>query len=574
VTRPRLWAPRAESVELVVEGRRAGMAPTERGWFEAPIELDAGTDYAYALDQGEPLPDPRSPWQPHGVNGFSRTVDHEAFAWSDEGWPGFVLGQSVLYELHIGTFSAEGTFDGAIAHLPDLVALGVTAVEVMPIAEFSGQHGWGYDGVDLYAPHHAYGGPDGFRRLVDACHAAGLGVVLDVVYNHLGPSGNYLDRFGPYFTDTYGTPWGTAVNVDGEGSDEVRAFIIEDALMWLRDYHVDGLRLDAVHAIYDMSAVHVLEELSARVDELSAELGRPLWVIAESDQNNPRLVRARSEGGYGLHAHWLDDVHHAIHTVLTGERDSYYADYGTLADLAKALTNGYVYDGQFSPHRQRRHGRPPTGVPADRFVVAIQNHDQIGNRAQGDRLNHLVGIERAKVAAALLLTAPFVPMLFQGEEWAASTPFQYFTDHEDPELGKAVSEGRRKEFAGFGWKPEDVPDPQDRATFERSVLRWDERQAEPHASMVRWYTDLIALRRSTPALLDPDLAHIAVEIDEAAGTVVVRRGEVTVAANLGTAPTGLTAQGQLRLASSDAVTADGRRVSLPPDAVAVLVAAG
>src|SRR5690606_31291439 len=354
----------------------------------------------------------------------------------------------------VGTFTPPGTFEAAIDRLPHLVELGVDAVELLPIAQFSGRRGWGYDGVDLFAPHHAYGGPDGLKRLVDACHRHGLGVVLDVVYNHLGPEGNHLPEFGPYFSDRHTTNWGPAINYDGPGSDAVRRFVVDNALMWLRDYHVDGLRLDAVHAIVDDSAHHLLTELASEVDALATRLGRPLFLIAESDLNDPRFVRSRDAGGHGLDAAWADEWHHALHAALSGEREGYYRDFGSLAHLAKALRQAWVYDGVYSPHRRRRHGRPPVGLSGHQFVVCTQNHDQVGNRARGERTSQLLSVERLEIAAALLLTSPFVPLLFQGEEWGARTPFLYFTDHEDPALARAVSEGRRNEFRAFGWDPE------------------------------------------------------------------------------------------------------------------------
>jgi maltooligosyltrehalose trehalohydrolase len=557
----RVWAPHSRRVEVVLGRERHAMTRDEGGWWSAP-GATAGARYGFSLDGRDVRPDPRSNFQPDGVLGLSEIVDHAAHRWNDAGWRGAALAGSVIYELHVGTFTPEGTFDSAAEKLSHLVDLGVTAVEIMPVAEFGGDRGWGYDGAALYAPHHAYGGPAGLKRFVDACHAAGLAAVLDVVYNHLGPVGNFLAEFGPYFTDRYHTPWGAAINYDGRGSDEVRRYIVDNALMWIRDYHFDGLRLDAVHAILDESPTHVLEQLAREVHDAHPHA----FLIAESDMNDPRLVWPPERGGYGMDGVWSDDWHHSLHALVTGERTGYYEDFGRPEQLAKALRQAWVYDGVYSRHRGRTQGRSPAGVPSQRFVVAAQNHDQVGNRAVGDRLSrHL------EAAAALLLTSPFTPMIFQGQEWAASTPFQYFTDHEDPEHGKAVSEGRRKEFAGFGWKPEDVPDPQDPATFERSVLRWDERQAEPHADMLRWYTDLIALRRSTPALLDPDLAHVTVEVDEAARTIVVRRGEVTVAANLGTTSAELEVAGQLHLASNAQAQADGQRVKLPPDAVAILL---
>ena len=571
----RVWAPRARvSVDVVVGDRRVAMTPTgERGWYTAEVAgAAAGDDYAFSLDGADPLPDPRSPWQPGGVHGPSRLVDHTAFPWTDTRWKGMHLPSAVLYELHVGTFSPPGTFEGVIGRLDHLVELGVDAVELMPVAQFSGPRGWGYDGVDLYAPHELYGGPDGLKRLVDACHARDLGVVLDVVYNHLGPEGNHLDRFGPYFTDFYATPWGSAVNFDRAGSDEVRRFVIDNALMWLRDYHVDGLRVDAVHAIVDTSACHILEQLTGEVDALARALGRPLSVIAESDLNDPRIVRPREAGGFGCDAQWSDDFHHALHTVLTGETGGYYADFGSLADLAAALEHAYVYQGRWSAHRERTHGRAPDGLPPWRFLAYAQNHDQVGNRATGDRLSANVGAGRLKVAAALALTSPFVPLLFQGEEWGARTPFQYFTSHEDPELGRAVSQGRRSEFAAFGWRPDEVPDPQDVETFERSRLHWDDLEVERHRDLFAWYRELIALRRCTSALADGGWP--VVRFDEHERWLVSERCGLAVAVNLaeGRRCVPVSDDRELRalLASAPDVTVARGAVELPPDSVAIL----
>ena len=580
-----VWAPHAERVDVVLDGDRRAMSRLDRGWWAADVaEAGAGTDYLLAVDGGEPRPDPRSPWQPDGVDGPSRLVDHRGFAWTDRSWRGLHLPGAVLYELHVGTFTPAGTFEAVIDHLDHLVDLGVDAIELLPVAEFSGDRGWGYDGADLYAPHHAYGGPHGLKRLVDACHHRGLAVVLDVVYNHLGPAGNYLSQFGPYFTDRHTTNWGDAINFDGPDSDGVRAFVIDNALMWLRDYHIDGLRLDAVHAIEDSSAAHLLEEMGTEVRRLAAEVRRPLFVVAESDLNDPRFVRSPDAGGYGLDAVWADEFHHALRAVLTGERDGYYADFGSLELLTKAIRQAWVYTGDYSPYRRRVHGRPPAGLGGDRFVVFLQNHDQIGNRAIGDRITDKVSSGRAKVGAALMLLSPFLPMIFQGEEWAASTPFQYFTDHQDPDLGKAVSEGRRREFAAFGWSPDEVPDPQDPATFQQSKLDWDELTSEPHRSMVDWYRRLIALRREIPSLLSGRRDKVRTTFDEQQGWVLVEREQVIVAANLGAEPVTLPLpSGAELLAGSDpAVVVDGTggsagggtgagaAVELPPDAVAIL----
>jgi len=572
----RVWAPGRQRVEVVLGSRRVTMERGAGGWWTGVADgAGPGADYAFSLDGGPPRPDPRSPFQPTGVCGPSRLVDHAAFAWSDSGWRGLPLAGSVLYELHVGTFSAEGTFDGAIGHLGHLAELGVDAIELMPVAEFSGDRGWGYDGVDLFAPHHAYGGPDGLKRLVDAAHDHGLGVVMDVVYNHLGPAGNYLPEFGPYFSATHQTNWGPAVNFDGPGSDEVRRFVIDNAVAWLRDYHCDGLRLDAVHAIADDSATHILEQLADEVSALEAHLGRTLSLVAESDRNDPRFVRGREAGGYGLDAAWADEWHHALHATLTGERDGYYEDFGPLPLLAKALRQAWVYDGVYSPHRGRVHGRPPAGLAGSQFVVAAQNHDQVGNRAAGERAGALMSDGRLRVAAALLLTSPFVPLLFQGEEWGATTPFQYFTGHPDPELGRKVSQGRRAEFSAFGWDPDQVPDPQDPATFERSRLRWTEIDSERSVSLLDWYRRLIALRRGTASLTDPRLCRTETACDTAAGWLVVRRGTVTVAVNLGVAawafPAGPAAE--ILAASDPGIERADRDLILPPDSVVIVTGA-
>ena len=575
MNRFRVWAPAASRVEIEVDGTQLLMIPGDGGWWTVEVDgCGPGSDYTYRLDGGPPLPDPRSAFQPSGVHGPSRLVDHDAFPWTDGAWRGAHLPSAVVYELHVGTFSPEGTFDGAIERLDHLVALGIDAVELMPVAEFSGDRGWGYDGVDLYAPHHVYGGPDGCKRLVDACHNRGLAVILDVVYNHLGPAGNYLPRFGPYFTDRYRTPWGEAVNLDGPGSDEVRAFFLDNATQWLVDYHMDGLRLDAVHAILDTSAVHFLEELSSRVNELANAVGRRLWLVAESDLNDPRLVRAVDAGGYGLDAQWSDDFHHALHVAITGERSGYYQDFDGIADVVTALGGTFVYAGRFSAHRGRRHGRAASGLPGWKFFGYLQNHDQVGNRAMGERSSMLMSIDRLRVAAALVLLGPFVPMLFQGEEWGASTPFQYFTDHADAELGAQVSEGRRREFASFGWET-GVPDPQDPATFARSVLDWDEVELDDHAALLRWHTDLIELRRCWPELTNGRVDQAGVDVR--AGVLWFRRGRVAVIANLGsTEATWPGPEGPHRLLAASGPGArigeDGT-IAVPAESVAVVAAA-
>jgi maltooligosyltrehalose trehalohydrolase len=538
------------------------------GWFELEGGLEPGDDYMFVLDGGAPRPDPRSAWQPYGVHGASRVVDHGAFAWTDAGWRGRNLSDCVVYELHVGTFSDAGTLDGAVEHIGRLVELGVGAVELMPTAAFPGDRGWGYDGVDLYAVHSAYGGPDALKRFVDACHHAGLAVIVDVVYNHLGPDGNNLAEFGPYFTDRYRTPWGDAINYDGADSDEVRRFAVDNALMWLRDYHCDGLRLDAVHAIVDISAVHLVEEIATAAHAVSVEMSRQPWVIAESDLNDPRVVNTAERGGYGCDAQWSDDFHHALHASLTGERVGYYCDFGRVEDVALALHNVFVNPGGYSTFRRRRHGRPVVAMPTTRFLGYMQDHDQVGNRAQGERSAALMSTGRLQIAAALVLLGPFVPMLFAGEEWAASTPFQYFTDHEAT-VGRLVSDGRRREFAAFGWDPSTVPDPQDAATFERSKLCWAEREREPHATVLRWHRELIDLRGRMPSLRDGSTVALPVEYDERGRGLVMRRPDVTVACNWGQATIEVpVSPSTVVLSSAEPVPSSGG-VLLAPDSVVV-----
>jgi maltooligosyltrehalose trehalohydrolase len=577
MTQLRVWAPGARTVEVQCSGTRAPMTRTDGGWWSVELRDAApGSDYSFMLEGGAPLPDPRSAWQPFGVHGPSRIVDHSAFRWSDRGWSAPELASGVIYELHIGTFTPAGTFDAAIDRLGHLVDLGATHVELMPVAEFPGDRGWGYDGVDLFAPHHDYGGPDGLKRLVDACHARGLAVILDVVYNHFGPSGNYLPRFGPYLTDRHSTPWGDAVNLDGEGSDEVRRFFCDNAKMWLRDYHFDGLRLDAVHAIIDTSALHFLEQLAGEVHQLGAELGRHLLVVAESDLNDPRLIRPIELGGYGLDALWCDDFHHALHAMLTAERSGYYIDFGRLTDLATALRHGFVYEGRYSAYRGHRHGRSAKGIPGDRFIGFTQNHDQVGNRAKGERTSHLASIARLKIGAAFLLTAPLVPLIFQGEEWGASTPFQYFTGHEDAELARAVSAGRRREFARFGWRPEEIPDPQARETFERSKLRWEELGREPHRGLLDWYRRLIRLRKAVPELRDGCFDRVRTQFDEDARWLVIERAPIVMAANLSdasqTIPIPPDSPTRVVMESAQVVLASREAIELPAHSIAILAA--
>ncbi|MFE7873072.1 malto-oligosyltrehalose trehalohydrolase [Micromonospora humida] len=570
-----VWAPDVARLRLRLPGvadhdMRAG----PDGWWRVEVpDAGPGTDYAFLLDDEDtPLPDPRSAWQPAGVHGPSRRYDHAAFAWTDQGWTGRQLPGSILYELHVGTFTPEGTFDAAIDRLDHLVDLGVDLIELLPVNAFNGEHNWGYDGVCWFAPHEPYGGPDGLKRLVDAAHAKGLGVILDVVYNHFGPSGAYAPSFAPYLSEQ-SNPWGRTVNLDGPHSDGVRRYIVDSVLMWLRDYHVDGLRLDAVHAMPDSRATHVLEQVAVEVESLATHLGRPLSLIAESDLNDPRLITAREAGGYGLHAQWNDDAHHALHTLLTGERQGYYGDFGSLECLTDVLTGAFFHAGTWSSFRNRTHGRPVDRhtVPGHRFVAYLQNHDQVGNRATGDRISAGLSPALLRVGAMLLLTAPFTPMLFMGEEWAASTPWQFFTSHPEPELAAAVATGRRREFAAHGWPPGEVPDPQDPQTFLRSRLDWAELDKPEHREMYEFYRRLIALRKSRADLSDPRLHRM--EVRHGDQFLVVRRGECLVVANLAGRPQRVTLPGVARrvlLTTGEGVTVMRDRVELPAETAAIV----
>ncbi|MFJ4572499.1 malto-oligosyltrehalose trehalohydrolase [Streptomyces sp. NPDC088846] len=582
-----VWAPDADSVELRLAGapRAMGRDPLRDGWWTVDAEASDGDRYGFVLNGGgdggdgdggaeggsaggggSVLPDPRSRRQPDGPDGESAVVDHSAYAWRND-WAGRELPGAVLYELHIGTYTGEGTFDAAAARLGHLAGLGITHVSLMPVCPFPGTHGWGYEGVSLWAVHEPYGGPEGLKRFVDTAHGLGLAVVLDVVHNHLGPSGNHLPAFGPYFTETHHTPWGAAVNLDAPGSDEVRAYLLGSALAWLRDYRLDGLRLDAVHALADDRALTFLEELSAATDALAAELGRPLSLIAESDRCDPRTTTPRDSGGIGLHAQWNDDFHHALHTALTGESQGYYADFAVapLAAVAKTVTSAFFHNGTYSSFRGRTHGRPVdiARTPAHRFVGYAQTHDQIGNRAQGDRLSATLSPGLLACAAALVLTGPFTPMLFMGEEWGARTPWQFFTDHTDPALAEAVRNGRRREFAAHGWAADDVPDPQDPATRNRSCLDWSEPAQEPHARLHAWYRELIALRRTLPDLSDPDLASVRTAHDEQARWLAYRRGELRIAVNLGGKPAAIPLGGGRRRGGAGRVVAAWEPVETP-----------
>ena len=495
-----VWAPNARSVSLHLlrgGGELLEMAPLPHGYFYRCVErLEPGTRYFFQLDGAHDLPDPASRFQPEGVHGPSELVDVGHFQWTDQNWRGRKLERSVIYELHVGTYTAEGTFDSLIPRLPELAELGITTVELMPIAQFPGTRNWGYDGVYPFAAQNSYGRPESLQRFVNAAHEHNLSVAIDVVYNHLGPEGNYLNAYGPYFTDRYRTPWGQALNFDGAGSDEVRRFFIENALYWLEDYHFDALRLDAVHEIFDFSARHFLSELQCAVGDLSKRLGRMIHCIAESDLNDSRLLHDHAHGGYGLGAQWSDDFHHSVHRLLTREDLGYYTDFEGIAPLASTLRDGWYYTGQYSHFRQRHHGNSPQGIAASKVVVCNQNHDQVGNRAAGERLSGLVSFEALKLAAGITLLSPFVPLLFMGEEYGETAPFQYFTSHGDPELVEAVRRGRREEFAAFGWGQEKaVPDPQDEQTFSRSRLDHSLTDKEPHRTLFRLYQALIRIRR-------------------------------------------------------------------------------
>jgi len=563
-----VWAPRPDRVQVDVDGTRH---PMERGaddWWRATVVAGPDSRYGFVLDDDDTvLPDPRSARQPDGVHAPSQL-------WSPAGppadWPGRSIEGATIYELHVGTFTPVGTFDAAIEKLQYLVDLGVDFVELMPVNAFSGTHGWGYDGVLWYAVHEAYGGPDGLLRLIDACHALGLGVLIDAVFNHLGPSGNYLPRFGPYLSSG-SNPWGESVNIGDAGADEVRRYIIDCALRWMRDFGADGLRLDAVHALVDTTAIHILEELTGETDALAAELGRPLSLIAESDMNDPRLITPRDQGGLGLTAQWDDDIHHAIHTAVSGERQGYYGDFGTVETLAQTLTHGYFHAGTYSSFRGRRHGRPldTATIPATRLLAYTLTHDQVGNRATGDRPSQNLTTGQLAVKAALALGSPYTAMLFMGEEWGSSSPFQFFTSHPEPELGRATAEGRKAEFAAHGWDADEIPDPQDPETFTRSKLDWGEVTEGEHARLLEAYRQLIALRHNEPDFADPWLDHLRVEYDEDARWIILHRGSLAVVCNLGDSAVSVPVTGEVVLAWDDP-SADGAGTVMPGHSFAVL----
>jgi maltooligosyltrehalose trehalohydrolase len=571
MTEFRVWAPKPGLVRLDVDGEQHPMTRSDDGWWHATIETSPDARYGYLLDHDPTvLPDPRSARQPDGVHARSQLWDASGAGWTDADWRGRSVQGAVIYELHVGTFTPAGTFDSAIEKLDYLVDLGIDFVELMPVNSFAGTHGWGYDGVLWYSVHEPYGGPDGLVRFVNACHARGLGVLIDAVFNHFGPSGNYLPRFGPYLSSA-SNPWGEGVNIADADSDEVRRYIIGCALRWMRDFHADGLRLDAVHALFDTTAIHILEELATETDWLSKQVGRPLSLVAESDLNDPRVITPRDQHGYGVTAQWDDDVHHAVHTAVSGERQGYYADFGSLATLAETLRHGFFHAATYSSFRRRRHGRPldVSRIPATRLVAYTCTHDQVGNRALGDRPSQNLTGGQLAIKAALTLGSPYTAMLFMGEEWGALTPFQFFSSHPEPELARATAEGRKAEFAEHGWDANDIPDPQDPQTFARSKLNWDEVDSGEHARLYAFYRDLIALRRTETDLADPWLEHVVVDYDEDRRWIVMRRNRLVIACNLGTEATSVPVSGELVL-SWNSPSIGAKATELPGHSSAIL----
>jgi len=508
-----LWAPLLDRVELNIVFPEKKIIPMEKGengyWKIGVDNIPWDTRYFFRLEKGSDRPDPVSHWQPEGVHGPSQMVDHSRFQWNDSSWQGIDLHEMIMYELHVGTFTQEGTFDAVVKRLDDLQDLGINALSIMPVAQFPGERNWGYDTAYPFAVQHSYGGPDGLKTLVNACHKRGMAVILDVVYNHLGPEGNYLGEFAPYFTDKYTTPWGMAVNFDQAYSDGVRNYFIQNALHWFRNYHIDALRLDAIHAIIDMGAYPFLAHLAEEVEIFSEKMGKKFYLIAESDLNDARILRPREQGGIGIDAQWNDDFHHALHALLTGEKAGYYQDFGEVLHLVKALSEGYVITWQYSDYRKRHHGSASLDRPAEQFAVFSQNHDQVGNRMQGERLSTLVSFEALKAAAGIVLISPYIPLLFMGEEYGEDSPFLYFVSHSDPDLIKAVRKGRAEEFQAFNWQ-QTPPDPQSRHTFMRSKLKWDKRKNPENKAMLEYYHHLIHLRKTVPALYHSDRKSLRV----------------------------------------------------------------
>jgi maltooligosyltrehalose trehalohydrolase len=574
---PSVWAPTASGVDLVTSTGRQPLTAAGRGWWHAETSLEPGDRYGFSLDGGPARPDPRGLWLPDGPHELSGWFDPQAHSWADDDWTGVDLAGSVIYEMHVGTWTPGGTLDSALERLGYLVDLGVDVVELLPLATFPGRHNWGYDGVAPYSVHEVYGGPSALQRFVDAAHGHGLGVCLDVVYNHLGPDGNYLGEFGPYFTDKHHTPWGQALNLDGVDSDEVRRWVLDNVQQWLGDFHIDGLRLDAVHELHDDSAMHVLEEMAREVDALAARTGRTKWLVAESDRNDPGTVTPRGAGdevaGLGISGQWADDIHHALHVALTGESQGYYADFTEDSALTKVMRSPFFHDGTYSSFRGRRHGRvvDAATVPGWRFVASLQTHDQVGNRAQGDRLSgSLLDLDPGVLAcgAAILLTSPYTPMLFMGEEWGARTPWQFFTDHTNTEIADATRDGRRAEFGSHGWDEEEVPDPQDPDTFTRSKLDWSEHERDPHSRLLRWYRDLLELRRAEPDLRDARLDRV--EVTWADRHFRSDRGGFVVLVNLADESWSCEVDGSVRLSWEPDVEVKEGRVDVPAHSAVVL----
>jgi maltooligosyltrehalose trehalohydrolase len=520
-----VWAPFAEKVELKVLSEKKGTLSMQKEtlgyWKIITDEISPDDLYLFRLDNKE-HPDPASYFQPQGVHGPSQVIDHQSFHWNDSEWRGIPLSDMIMYELHVGTFTPEGTFDAIIPRIVELKDLGVNAIEIMPVTQFPGERNWGYDGVYPFAVQNSYGGPGGLKRLVNACHQKGISVILDVVYNHLGPEGNYLRDFGPYFTDRYKTPWGEAMNFDGPYSNEVRDYFIKNARYWLEIYHIDGLRIDAIHGIFDMSAKHFLRELAESVEDLLKKMGRKYYLIAESDLNDSKVIQARAKGGYGLDGHWCDDFHHCLHTLLTDEKDGYYMDFGKIEQLIKSLKEGFVYSGQHSEFRKRNHGNSSKDIPPDHFVVFAQNHDQTGNRINGERLSSLASFESLKLAAGLVLLSPYIPLFFMGEEYGETAPFLYFVSHSDEHLINAVREGRKKEFASFNWKKE-LSDPQNTETFHRSKLNWEKRYSGDGKILLDFHKTLIRMRKENTALSSFDRDCLEAEFDEDKKLVMMKR---------------------------------------------------
>jgi maltooligosyltrehalose trehalohydrolase len=520
-----VWAPFIDNVDLRILQPVEKTLPMKKesgGYWKAEVEAaPADVLYYYRLNNTKDRPDPASQFQPEGVHGPSQALQHSLFEWTDKTWKSISLSKMIIYEMHVGTFTPEGTFDSVIKRLPYLQKLGINAIEVMPVAQFPGERNWGYDGVFPFAVQKSYGGPEGFKRLVNECHKNRMAVILDVVYNHLGPEGNYLGEFGPYFTDRYRTPWGMAINFDGPHSNGVRNYFIENALSWFRDYHIDALRLDAIHGITDFSAHPFLQELADAVNSFS-DKGKPAYLIAESDLNDTKITRPKELGGFGIHAQWCDDFHHSLHTLITGEKDGYYADFGRVHHMVKAIKQGFVYSGEYSDYRKRNHGNCSVGIPADQFVVFSQNHDQIGNRAFGDRLASLVSFDSLKLAAGIVIFSPYIPLLFMGEEYGEDAPFLYFISHSDPGLIEAVRKGRKEEFGSFTWRG-DPPDPQDRNTFERSKIHWKKKGRGKNGVLFELYQTMIQMRRRVPALSHLDKSSLYVDGSDEQKILVIKR---------------------------------------------------